>query len=179
MNLVRPGEKNLSDRCVLNQQIAFLIGIVVLASSSALLSGCLGYVPGRQSHWDARVRELCDKDAGVFVYERVTLSQSEYQRLRGPGGAVVVPIRTSAPPDAPFVREHEERSIRRGNPQVLQLETRIIRTADNKLLSRWITYMRIGGDIPSPAHASSFSCRDAGFQSDIEQQTFVTPATDK
>jgi len=140
-----------------------------------LLAGCLGFVPGRQSYWDAQVKELCAKDGGVVVYERVTLTPIEYARLRGASGGVVIPTRKSAPPGAPYVRETEETNIHRSNPEVLRRETRIIRTSDNKVVSRYVTYIRIGGDIPSPAHASSFACRDVGVREDIEAQTFVVP----
>lgn len=156
-----------------------LVNLTAIVLLTVPLSGCLGYVPGRQSYWDARVKELCEKDAGVTVYERVALTQAEYKLLRGPGPGVVIPSKKSAGPDAPYFTETEDTIIRGGDPQVSRRETRIIRSADGKTLSRWITYGRIGGDIPSPAHRSSFGCRDIGFRGDIEAQTFVIPQGNK
>lgn len=155
-----------------------LVNLTAITSLLAFLSGCVGYVPGRQSYWDGRVKELCEKDGGVTVYERITLAQKEYRLLRGPGGNVVVPWHKFAGPDAPYIRKTDQTSIRSGDPEVFRLETRIIRTADRKVLSRSVTYIRRGGDIPSPAHPSSFGCSDIGFRADVEQQTFVIPEAD-
>jgi hypothetical protein len=152
-----------------------MLRLMTTVGLSVLLSGCLGYVPGRQSHWDTRVKELCEKEAGVTVYERVTLTQSEYRLLRGPGGGVVIPSKNLAGPDAPYFRETLQTSLRAWNPEVFRREARIIRASDGKVLSQSITYGRIGGDMPSPAHPSSFGCRDIGFSLDIEQQTFLLP----
>jgi|SRR5687768_1764201 len=166
------------------ERLSRRITIVVLALVAAapqvlLLSGCLGYVPGRQSYWDQRVKELCEKDGGVFVYERVKLSESEYRLLRGSGGAVIVPTKNQAGPDTPYFAETQTTKIRDGNPEVYRRETLIVRARDGKVLSRQITFGRIGGDIPSPAHSSSFGCRDVGLRFDVVRDTFEIPTPTK
>lgn len=138
----------------------------------ATLAGCAGYVPGRQSYWDAQVKEMCEKDGGVTVYERVKLTQIEYQRLGGVGGTISVPPRRSAEPNYPFVADRKITKIRESNPEVYRLETIVVRVADGKALSRQVEYGRIGGDLPSPAHRSSYGCSDVGVRLDVERQTF-------
>ena len=139
-----------------------------------LIDGCMGYVPGRQSYWDSQVKDLCRKDAGVTVYERVALTPSEYRLLKGSGADVSIPSDRVAP-SAAYVRQTERTFIRDANPTVSRYETRIVRQSDGKVLSRSITYSRVGGDFPSPAHESVFSCRDMGFRESIERETFVIP----
>ncbi len=136
------------------------------------LAGCMGYVPGQQSYWDAQVREMCAKDGGVTVYERVKLTRSEYQRLGGDRDIVPVPSRNSAGPNAPYVADRKITKIHEWSPEVYRRETVIIRVADRKILSRQVTYGRIGGDFPSHAHPSSYGCADVGLLLDIERQTF-------
>jgi hypothetical protein len=128
--------------------------MTVLTLLPCIVIGCSGYFPGRQSYWDARVKELCEKDAGVTVHERVALSPPEYKLLRGVGGHIALPSRQSAGADAPYYLEAQEEVIRSGEPTVTRRETRIIRKVDVKVLSRWITYGRTGGDVPSLSHHS-------------------------
>lgn len=144
-----------------------------------VLAGCMGYAPGQQSYWDAQVREMCAKDGGVTVYERVKLTRSEYQRLGGDRGIVSVPSRNSAGPNAPYVADRKITKIRESNPEVYRRETVIMRVADRKVLSEQVTYGRIGGDFPSYAHPSSYGCADVGLPLDIEQQTFEIMESEK
>ena len=122
--------------------------------------------------WDAKVKEMCEKDGGVAVYEKVALTQEEYKRLGGIAGTVPVPSRAAAPPNAPYVADTTISNIRDDRPRVYRRETKIVRTSDGKVLSRQITYGRIGGDVPSPAHHSSFGCETVGIRLDVEKQTF-------
>ncbi|MBY0271405.1 MAG: hypothetical protein K2X06_16235 [Burkholderiales bacterium] len=146
---------------------------ILMASLLAItLAGCAGYVPGQQSYWDAQVREMCEKDGGVTVYEQVKLTQSEYRRLGGTKGIVPVPSRNSADPNALYVADRKITKIREWSPQVFRLESVIVRVADGKVLSRQIEYGRIGGDFPSPSHSSSYGCSDLGLRLDAERQTF-------
>jgi hypothetical protein len=149
-----------------------LLGGLVIAIATVTLASCAGYVPGQQAYWDAKVREMCEKDGGVTVYERVKLTQSEYQRLGGVRGIVPVPSRNTASPSSPFVADTTISKIRDWSPEVYRHETLITRVADGKVLARQIQYGRIGGDFPSPGHPSSFGCAEVGLRLDVERQIF-------
>ena len=149
-----------------------LIETLAMVMVITVLAGCAGYVPGRQAYWDEQVKEMCEKDGGVTVYERVKLTQSEYQRLGGARGIIPVPARSSAGPNAPYVADTKITKIREGSPEVYRRETMIVRSADGMVLSRQIQYGRIGGDFPSPSHHSSYGCSDVGLRLDVERQTF-------
>ena len=136
------------------------------------LSACLGYVPGAKVYWDARVKEMCLKDGGATVYERVKITPADYQSLRGSGGTIPVPARRFAKPDSPYVADTTISTIHEWGPEVFRLETLISRVADGRVLARQVTYIRRGGDFPSPSHSSSYSCSDVGVRLDVERQTF-------
>ncbi len=159
----------------MNWKISFLV-----VGISTTMAGCMGWVPGRQSYWDDQVRELCKKDGGVTVYEHVKLTQSEYQRLGGANGVIPVP-RTGSPASVgrPYVADTKITMIHESTPQVYREETTIVRTSDGKVLSRVVDYVRFGGDFPSPAHDSSYACREAGVGRDIERQTFEVMGSGK
>ena len=148
------------------------LGALAIVLVTTTFAGCAGYVPGRQAYWDAQVKEMCEKDGGVTVYERVKLTQNEYRRLGGIGGTVPVPTRSSASPNTPYVADTKIIKIRESNPEVYRRETMIVRVVDGKVLSRQVTYGRIGGDFPSPAHRSSYGCSEVGLRLDVERQTF-------
>jgi len=150
--------------------LAWLLGIPVLLV--ALLIMAVIFFEGRKAYWDAQVKEMCAKDGGVTIYERVKLTQSEYQRIGGARGIVPVPTRGSAGSNALYVTDSKITKIREWSPEVYRREAMIVRVADGKVLSRQIQYGRIGGDFPSPLHTSSYGCSDVGLRLDIERQTF-------
>lgn len=137
------------------------------------LAACVSYSPARYAHWDAKVRELCKKDGGVTVYERVKLTPREYQMLGGVGGSVSVPLR-GAKPGLPYVAESKTTWLNEANPVVSRRETEIVRTRDGKVLSRVVHYSRHGQDF-----VSSYGCWDVGVSLDVERQTFDTSGAEK
>ncbi|MDP1537817.1 MAG: hypothetical protein Q8L95_11600 [Burkholderiales bacterium] len=140
---------------------------------SAMLAGCMGYVPGQQSYWDAQVREMCEKDGGVTVYEKVSISRSDIDLLGRVGGKIGIPAKELASPNAPVYEELKISYLKQGNPQITRSEMTIVRRLDQLVVARAIIYARSGGDIPSPSHPSSFSCPDMKvIRSDL-QQLFV------
>jgi hypothetical protein len=131
------------------------------------LQGCAGYVPGRNAYWDAIVKENCQKDGGVTVYERVKITPSEQRQLGGVGETIPVPAKEFAKPAAPYVAENKTTWLHRSNPEVVRSETFIVRTSDGKVLARLVDYARIGQDVIRP-----YSCQDAGLRVDVVRQTF-------
>jgi len=138
--------------------VGFVKAAAVVALSSAL-AGCMGWVPGRQSYWDAKVKEMCEKDGGVTIYERVELSKEEFRRLGGANGSLPIPYVADARHDYPFFYEVIDSKIRDANPTVVQTQIVIRRRSDGKALGRSIQYFRRGGDMPTGvAQDSSFIC---------------------
>lgn len=128
-----------------------------------VLAGC-GSI--QATYWDARIDEMCRKDGGVTVYERVTITSEEYKRLKGVGGTIPVPQRQVASPDAPYIAEPITTWLSR-DPDVFRRETSIVRTRDNKVLSRQINYVRVRLEFGEP-----YSCQNVGIRLDVEHRTF-------
>jgi len=144
--------------------------LIVPGGLVLLLLTALGFFEGRKAYWDYRVKEMCEKDGGIFVVEQARLSAEDYRRLGGEGGEIPIPERRSAQTKAEYVSDTERRVIREGNPYVWRTEATIRDVRNNKTLARYVNYSRSGGDFPTFAHPSSFSC-DQG-QGSISRKIF-------
>jgi hypothetical protein len=136
----------------------------------------MGWVPGRQSYWDAKVKEMCNKDGGVTIYERVSVPKIDLERGVLPVGAdgqIGISLGALAHPDAPIYGERTETYLREGNPVVSRIEWKFVRRSDQKTVATSISYMRGGGDVPSPSQPSSFRCPDSEKQRSDLQKLFV------
>lgn len=121
---------------------------------------------GSNPRWDAKVRELCNKDGGVTVYERIRLSESEYRRLRDLGRSIA-PVKDLAPYESPYISEQTCEVLRKGVPAVYRVETSVVRRSDGKILSRSVNYFR-----QRDGFISGFGCRDVDVPVDITGATF-------
>lgn len=137
---------------------AMSLPIFLAATMTALLLAGCGSV--QRTYWDARVEEMCRRDGGVTVYERVKVTREQYANF-----APVYPRRT-ARPGALYVADNETVALN-DQPEVLRSETRIVRTSDGKVLSRSVHYVRVGRDFLRP-----YGCHEVGIPMDIEGQTF-------
>jgi hypothetical protein len=140
----------------------FVDGVTV-ALATSLLASC-GSI--QRTYWDARIDEMCQKDGGVTVYERVTITTEEFKSLGGAGRTVRVLRREVAPPNAPYVADNTTAWLNR-DPDVFRSETLIVRTSDGKVLSRQVNYVRVRLEFGQP-----HSCQDVGVRLDVERQTF-------
>jgi hypothetical protein len=121
------------------------------------LAGCT-----TPSQWiaDAQVDELCAKDGGIKVYETVTLPKERFNEW----GQFPVPSERYAKPTDEYYMVEKTTYIQGhsngydGNLVVYQNHYWIYRKKDQKLLGEDISYARLGGDLPLPAHSSSYRC---------------------
>ncbi|MEZ5617336.1 MAG: hypothetical protein R3E40_03540 [Rhodocyclaceae bacterium] len=123
-----------------------------------LLLLAVAFFEGRKAYWDYRVQVMCEKDGGVYVVQQIHLSADDYRRLGGELGEIPIPERRSAPTKAEYVSDTDRRVIREGNPSVWRTEATIRSVANDKTIARYINYSRRGGDFPTFAHPSSYSC---------------------
>jgi hypothetical protein len=156
----------------------FLRAIVTVVLSFAL-AACAGWVPGRQSYWDAKVKEMCKKDGGVTIYAKLPISKSDIDLLGRVGDQIGIPAKALADPNAPAYEELEIAYLRKGNPRVTRSEMKIVRRADKAVIARAIIYARSGGDFPSPAYPSSFTCPSLNDVMSDLQRLFVVEGESK
>ena len=151
------------------------VGASAAIALSSALAACAGWVPGRQSYWDAKVKEMCKKDGGVRIFKKLQVSKTELDLLERTDGQIGIPIKQSARPNAPVYAVHEGIPLGgAGNVHIARLESTIVRRADQAVLARWVAYSRTGGDFPSPAHESTFWCPDLQtIRSDLQAMFIV------
>lgn len=122
-----------------------LIKLIIALSSSALLYAC---ATPSQVYWDNKVKEMCEKDGGVTVYEKVKLTQDEFNKLE-------IPFKKYAKSDALYYRVSLDDIVINDNPRVWKGGQKIIRKNDEKILGTQIYYGRRGGDISTGVSESS------------------------
>ncbi len=137
-----------------------LIGWVVTIPVVLVVIAFL-FCEANKAYWDHKVTEMCEKDGGVVVHEKIQILKEQYPKLISSSGNVMIPNLSNANSDDPYYITFTELIIREKNPKVRRAETKIIRRLDSKILSLRISYSRGGGDFPTIIAApSSFSCRN-------------------
>lgn len=126
------------------------------------LAGCERYALDRQ------MEELCKKDGGVSVYEKVTLPASEFSNVGQPLAKYATGAPSLADRLGPEYRYVETRVVVAGRPnadpsrgegKLLRFHQAIFRRSDGKLLGESVSYGRSGGDwYTFGFHPSSASC---------------------
>ena len=132
---------------------------IVLAPFAVLAFG-IGGCEARKAYYDRQVRELCEKDGGVTVLQRMKLSAAEAKRLGTVGGFLSIPTRDRADPRSPVFAEDERTELRSGNLEIYRIEERLVWRESGRVFARVVRYARRGGDFPSFAHPSYFTCPD-------------------
>ncbi|WP_418647605.1 hypothetical protein ACNQFN_22335 [Thauera butanivorans] len=143
--------------------------IVLLLALAPLLT--LGFYEGRKAYLDAKVMEMCAKDGGVKVYETVKLPPEKFNEWGQP--AFRIPPKKNLRSSDGYYYEWDISYYRKGNPELSRYHFKLFRSQDSKLLGESISYGRGGGDLPSPAHGSSFSCPDDADITALETRVFI------
>lgn len=133
-----------------------------LSITIGITTACDGYLPGRQADWDAKVRAMCEKDGGVRIFEKVPVSDADLTALGKADGAISVPIKEAAHPDAPvYAVLKRTRLGGEGNVGIGRVESSITRRKDGVVVARWVAYSRSGGEPPvGLTDGTTFSCPD-------------------
>ena len=133
--------------------IAFPVALI------ALLLLAVGFFEARKAYWDYKVDKMCEKDGGVEVYETVTITENDQNRLTKLYGKFQLPHEDEAQENFPYFYRIRDSMIRKTYPKVGRTEVRVLRRLDQKILGRSVQYWRRGGDIPTGlSHGSSYIC---------------------
>jgi hypothetical protein len=148
----------------------FLLAAVIATS---WLAGC----ERAKTRLDREVDRLCAIDGGVKVFETVEVPP-EYLPERGE----IFPQYANRPFEQRLGPEYQLKTsttyLVDGNPRLSRFEALVIRRSDGKVLGQSISYSRVGGDLPGPAHPSSYGCPPLA-QLDLERRVFVKKESDK
>jgi hypothetical protein len=157
--------------------IGWLFLLVVAILAFLLLVG--GFYEARKAYWDYRVRQMCTKDGGVQILERVAITKAEADLLPRTGGKLGVADKQLAGANAPVYSDLKTTHLNDWNPEVRREEVEVIRRSDKRVVARWVYYARTGGDVPSIAHPSSFGCPDLARIALDQAQLFVIEGISK
>lgn len=117
-----------------------------------------------KAYWDHKVDQLCRKNAGVTIYEKVVISKSDYPNMRFAfNGDPIIPFEKNAKPEDPFFYTANTKYLYVKFPDIniVEYERLIIRSLDKKVMAKILSYGRGGGDFPTGLmFPSSFSCED-------------------
>ena len=92
-----------------------LIGLVILA---------FAYTELNKDYWDYRVKELCEKEGGVTVFETVELTKEGYEMYGGINGVISVPGEGSSVANRfRYLARRSDEVIRSSNPRVRRFES--------------------------------------------------------
>lgn len=140
------------------------IKLFAVLASAALLCACS--TPS-QVYWDNKVKEMCEKDGGVTVYETVELTKEEMNKLD------IKNVSHSTEQDL-YYEDFQIEIIESGNPEVYKTIQYVYRNSDKKLLGKKTSYGRRGGDIPDGvSHPSSYSCNQVSGFSPLFDKVFT------
>lgn len=121
------------------------------------LTGCSALAADK-ADWDKKITQMCEKDGGVKILEKVHITKKDIEFLGHATGYINVPMKETSSKNAPVYWESTDTYLLKGDPEVWRTNGTVIRRVDQKIVATWIAYFRRGGDAPSFAHPSSFSC---------------------
>ena len=135
--------------------------LIFLAPFALVVLGVI-YCELNKAYWDHRIKEMCEKNGGVTVFEKVEISKADYPSLKfTSNGHAIFPPESHANQNTPFYYTFKTEYLKKGSPDVMRFEQSIIRSKDKKALSTHISYARSGGDFPDfISYPSSYSCGD-------------------
>ena len=126
-----------------------LIGLVVLVFI---------YTELNKAYWDYRVKQMCEKDGGVEIFEHIDVTAEEFSKLPKLGKGIGFRSKKFAVPSDIIFSENRDLILHSHFPRVEYSEITIKQLTDKKIIARYITAARVGGDFPSLAHSSSYRC---------------------
>jgi len=142
----------------LGWMLAIPIALVLLAV------GYFIYCEMNKAYWDRKVKELCEHDGGIKVYEN-TLIPNKYisadNTIRIPtlSPAQRKPFDWEAKQDDEFYRAIEKKILRNNLVAIHKSTIKIVRSTDGKVLGEAVYYGRSGGDFPTGfSHPTHFIC---------------------
>lgn len=155
---------NNSGFSVIKVVFGIFVAVVVITVST------VAFYEGRKAYWDYKVQKMCDKEGGVFIIDRVKITEDHKKNMGTVGGYISIPLKPSANEDYPVYYIYDEEVIRQSNPRVTKVEEKVYRSKGDKVVAVVVRFKRSGGDFPSHAHASSFSCpKNENIYSDREK----------
>ena len=134
---------------------------IVISWLCIAIASCVSCTILNKAYWDHKVDELCAKDGGVIIYEKVVISKKDYPDIKITStGSIILPHEKDVTISDPFYYTSKTEYLENGNLEVRRYKQSIVRNSDKRTLSTFISYGRSGGDsvLSSWMHPSAYSC---------------------
>jgi hypothetical protein len=118
---------------------------------------------------DARIDNLCKKDGGVTVYERVMAPHI----YLAPDGQVALDDLTRLR-DREYYVTVDSVLVQAGNPEIRRIENTLHRRSDQKVLAKSVLYIRPADGIPNLLWHRTHRCPEAGGIAPLVRAAFAT-----
>ena len=120
------------------QRGASLIAWLLMITASIVVSLILvvGFYEGRKSYWDWKVKELCAKDGGVRIFERIAISKEQANSMPKVNDFLGLTPEVLAKPSAPAYLVMRSVVLREGDPTVIRHENQIVRRSDRRIVGQ-------------------------------------------
>ena len=110
-------------------------------------------------YWDKKTQSMCDKGAGLTIYERVVVSKKQSPSIKfSPRNTIIFPLEGREKEGDLFFRRYEHKDMSKWLLKIVKHQQSIVRRSDGKVLGARISYSRVGGDFPLGFEQSYFSC---------------------
>jgi len=133
-----------------------IAGIVV--TPFVVLAVVIGGCEGRKAYYDRQLREMCEKDGGARILRRVVVTPEQAASLPRHGSLLSVSEKASAKATDPVYFTTTVVQLRAGSPELARSESRYVMRGEDDPVAIVVFYSRRGGDPPTFAQPSSFSC---------------------
>lgn len=153
--------------------LRWLIFTVVFLPVALILSTC-AYTTINKAYWDGEVRELCEADAGITIYETVILTPEDVEKYGRYGSPMYVPLEDQrGASEYPYYYSSKDTLINDDNPRVRKRVSKIYRRKDGVIIAESVYFGRSGGEFPGLS-GPGFGCKDLeGYISSMESLVFI------
>jgi len=142
---------------------------------SLLAIGYFVYCEMNKAYWDRKVDELCEKNGGIRIYERIYLPHSRFDKW----GNLTISSKDSTKDTDEYYFIKTRKYYKEGNPSIWMSRHKILRKKDGEVLGESIRYIRRGGDMVGPWHESSYMCPPINGESSLESKIFISKGDEK
>ena len=122
---------------------------------------------------DAQVKELCDKDGGIKVYETVNLPADQFLDSGLPKFYQLQRVEPADRLGKDYQFQSETTELKPGSASLWRSRYVVLRRVDSKTLGELIVYGRRGGDLPGPWHESYQLCPENTRDVDLVRKIFL------
>jgi hypothetical protein len=150
----------------------------LIASPFILIGVGIAFCEANKAYWDHQVKQWCEKDGGVTVFEKTSITSrymidEKYIRIPSAPPVGRSPFKWEAKFDDDFYYDIKDNYLKTGYPSIVKTISVVVRASDKKTLGQAVRYSRRGGDFPTGIiHGSSYTCPDGN---SLEESVFIKP----